>query len=135
MANMTNYLKNKIVNGILGVEAYTLPTEVYLALFTADPTDVGLVTNEISNAEYDRKPLAGKFDLITDDSGLSITNASIFFAEAVTSWSTITHIGIMLSSVKGTSDMILFGSLTTSKEILTGKTLEVPAGFLSLAGA
>ena len=47
MAEMSNYLEEKLLDHTLGTSAYTHPSTVYLALHTADPTDAG------SGAEVD----------------------------------------------------------------------------------
>jgi hypothetical protein len=41
MSQMTDYLEKKLLDHTLGKAAYTMPTTVYLALFTADPGDTG----------------------------------------------------------------------------------------------
>ena len=41
MAEMSNYLEEKLLDHTLGTSAYTTPSTVYLALHTAVPTDAG----------------------------------------------------------------------------------------------
>ena len=134
MASMTTFLKNKIVNGILGIEPYIFPTEVYLALFENDPTVAGDVSLEVTNVEYDRISLAGKFDIATDDSGKTFTSVRIAFNEASIPWGTVLAIGIMTSGIKTTNDMLLFDNLPIPKTVTAGMTLEIPLGFMSLKG-
>lgn len=39
--NLTNYLENKLLDHFLGTTAYTMPSPVYVALFTVAPGDAG----------------------------------------------------------------------------------------------
>ena len=41
MAELSNYLENKLLDHILKNVSYTSPTTVYVGLFTSDPTDAG----------------------------------------------------------------------------------------------
>ena len=37
----SNYLENKVIDHFLGTSSTSAPSNVYLALFTSDPTDAG----------------------------------------------------------------------------------------------
>jgi hypothetical protein len=37
--NLTNYLENKLIDHFLGTTSYTMPADVYVALFTVAPSD------------------------------------------------------------------------------------------------
>ena len=132
MGNTTDYLEKKLVEGVMGVTSYTTPSEVFLALFTADPTDTGDVTNEVSAAEYNRVSLAGKFDVLGDTSGTLYNTSDIIFAESTTGWGVVTHLGIMLSGTKTTDDMIMYQTASPSRDVVVGKTLEFPTGFFAV---
>ena len=51
---MTDYLEAALAKHSVGLEAFTPPVSIYLALFTADPTDSGSLVNEVSAADYTR---------------------------------------------------------------------------------
>ena len=131
MAGMTNALEKEIVDGLTGVTQYTTPATTYLALFTADPTDAGLVTNEVSGLNYERLSTAGLFSTSTD--GSSTTTAQIDFPEAgVGGWGDIGYIGLMKSGVEGTSDMILWGELTFIVTVNASDTFSILTGRLTI---
>lgn len=131
MANMTNTTEKELVDGFTGVTQYTTPAIVYLALFTADPTETGDVTNEVSGVGYARVSLAGKFTASTDGSS-SNTSAITFATAGVGGWGTVTHIGFMKSGVSATDDMVLHGALTTSIAIAESVVVEYLDGNLTV---
>ena len=131
MANMTNALEKEIVDGLVSVTQYTSPAIVYLALFTADPTETGSVTNEVSGTNYARVSLATKFTASTD--GSSANTSSIAFAAAgAGGWGTITHVGFMKSGTATTDDMILHDALISSVAILETDVFEFLVSGLSV---
>ena len=125
-------MRKKLIEGILGVTSYTTPAIVYLALFTDNPTDTGDITNEVSASDYERISLDGKFGVLTGTGGALSNIASISFSEATSAWGVVTHIGIMLSGTKTTDDMILYETSNPARDVIVGKTLEFPVGFLSV---
>ena len=84
--NMTDYLEKELLDHTLNVASFTFPT-LHLALFTADPTEAGVLTNEVANAgAYARVALAAKFAAATSET--SANTAEIAFAQATASWGT-----------------------------------------------
>lgn len=57
MAAMSDYLENKIVDWLFRGQTYTPPTGLYVALYTAAPSDAGGGT-EVSGNNYARVNLA-----------------------------------------------------------------------------
>jgi len=54
MASLTNYAEDKLRDHLLGITAYTMPTDVYLALYTAAPDETGGGT-ECTGGSYARQ--------------------------------------------------------------------------------
>ena len=128
--NMTDYLEKKLLDHTLNVASFTFPT-LHLALFTADPTEAGVLTNEVANAgAYARVALAAKFTAAASET--SANTAEIAFTQATASWGTVTHIGIMDGSVHGAGNMIYWGLLDASRLVDNGTTFKIPIGDLSL---
>lgn len=128
--NMTNYLEKKLLDHTLNVASYAFPT-LHLALFTADPTETGDLTNEVANAgAYARQALVSKFSAATTET--SATTAEIAFPQATASWGTVTHIGIIDSSTYGLGNMIYYGPLDAPRLVDLGTTFKIPIGDLSL---
>ena len=114
--NMVNNYENKQLDGITGVTPYTSPTETFLALFSADPTETGSVTNELSGGGYGRVSLSGAFSAATI--GAVSNTAIITFPTATADWTAITHAAIMESGVAATDDMMVVVPLVSPIIIL-----------------
>ena len=130
MANMTNDLENDLLDAICSVTQYTSPATVYLALFTADPTDLGTVTSEVSGGSYARKSLSGLFTAATGTTGISANTSTITFVTATAAWGAITHLGFMKSGTATTDDMIIWGALASTVTIADTDIFEIAIGDL-----
>lgn len=130
MANLVDSEENKILDGLLGVTPYTTVTTVYLALFTAAPTDTGSVTAEVAGGSYNRVSLAGLFSAATGTIGESKNTSAIIFPVSTADWGTITHIGIMASGVPTTADMIMWGALVTPVPMVSSDIFDFSVGDL-----
>jgi hypothetical protein len=96
-----------------------------LGLFTANPTEDGLVTAEIdSNGTGYARQLISFSAVSTDESGVTSAknDASILFSVATEAWGTVTHIGIFSTS----NVMIWYGPLTVSRTIQSQDQLRFP---------
>lgn len=134
MANLTDGYEKELVDGLTGVTPLTTPTTVYLALFTADPTETGSVVNEVSGTSYARVALTGKFSASTDGSSAN-TTAITFPAAGAGGWGTITHVGLMKSGTATTADMMVYQALTNSVIIAESDVFEFLVGNLSITAA
>lgn len=125
MANMTDQTENDFLDGITGVTSLFSST-VAMALFTADPTDAGDVTNEYQSNGCARVLLSG---LYPSASGGTVSNSSaIIFPTATADWATITHIGFMKSDVEGTADMMAWVALDSAIAIANGQAFKFEIG-------
>ena len=135
MANLTDGYENELNDGLTGVTPLTTPTTVYLALFTADPTDTGSVVNEVSGGSYARKSLAGLFSASTGTDGVTANTSLVTFATATANWGTITHVGYMKSGTATTDDMMVRSALDSPITINTDGIFEIAIGDLDLTSA
>ena len=129
MANFskTAYYEKKMLNHTLLNEPYTPPTQLYLALFTADPGREGSTVNEISDPAYARQPIA--FMAATDDptSGSYCQNAlNIGYSQATMNWGHVVYGAIMDAATGG--NMLYKGPFDVPKEVLEDDFFEIPAG-------
>lgn len=135
MANLTDSFENELLDGLTGVTPLTTPTTVYLALFTADPTDTGDVSSEYQLNSCARVALSGKFPAATGAAGLVANSVQIDFPTATGNWTTITHIGYMKSAIEGTDDMIIHAQLDSPITILNSQTFSFAIGTLTITAA
>lgn len=121
----SNYLENKVVDHFLGTSSTSAPSNVYLGLFTSDPTDAGS-GNEVSGNGYTRQVIT-----FNSASGGAATNSS---AETLTAsggnWGTITHFGIFDASSSG--NLLYHGALANDKVIEDGDSLVVAASAITI---
>lgn len=130
MANLTNAYELELLDGLVGETALTTPTTVYVALFTADPTDTGSVANELTGNGYARKSLATTFGSAA--SGTTSNTSAVTFATATADWSAVTHVGLMKSGTAATADMMVWIALSSSITILNGQAFEFAIGDLTI---
>lgn len=139
MAAMTDFLENKLLDflfraqalGITGASAAagTGPTTLYVGLLTAAPSDSAAGT-EVSGGSYARVSItsalsawagtqsAGSTAASSGTSGTTSNNNAITFPAPTANWGVVTHFAIYDASSAG--NMLLWGSLTTSKTVNNG---------------
>jgi hypothetical protein len=136
MAAMSDYLENQIVDHIFRTASFTKPTNVYIGLFTAAPSDSGGGT-EVTGGSYAREggaPLNtlwnGTHGNTTGASsgtgGLTDNAADVTFTTATAAWGTVTHIGVFDAVTGG--NLLIHGILTASKVIGDTDTFKINAG-------
>jgi hypothetical protein len=127
---MSNFLETELLDHVLNNDAYTSPTIVYIALYTAAPSDAGGGT-EVSGGAYGRVALdSSTTNKWTNAGGTADNISAITFTQATASWGTVTHMGIFDASTAG--NLLLWGTLTTSRTVNNGDTFEFAAGDLDV---
>lgn len=129
MAALSDYLENKIIDYVLRAQAFTAPATVYVALFTANPSDTGGGT-EVSGGSYARVSVssslanwagtqsAGSTTASTGTGGTTSNNGAITFAAPTANWGTITGMGVFDASTSG--NLLFYSALTTNKTVNNG---------------
>lgn len=123
----TNYLELKLLDHALGTASYTKPTNVYVGLFTADPTETGSTASEVSGNAYQRQQAT--FSAATG--GSATTSATITFPTATGNWGTISYVAIFDAQTGGS--MLFYGPVVTAKPIETDDTFQITAGNLTVS--
>jgi hypothetical protein len=121
----SNYLETALINATLRNTSYTSPVKVYLALYTADPTDAGTGT-ETTYGGYARQEVT--FSEPVD--GKSSNTTDILFPAVASGTPTITHIGIKDALTGG--NLLYYAPLSSPKALKTGKQFIVTAGQLTV---
>jgi hypothetical protein len=124
MAELSNFLENKLLDHVLRNVSYTSPTTVYVGLFTSDPTDAGTGT-EVSGGSYARQILS----VTTATGGIVTSSADVTFPQATGSWGTVSHIGLLDALSSG--NLLMHTPLTTSRLIESGDILKISTGNLT----
>lgn len=124
MAELSNYLENKLLDHVLRNVSYTSPTTVYVGLYTSDPADDNSGT-EVSGGSYARQILS----VTTASGGIVTSSADVTFPQATASWGTISHLGLLDAITSG--NLLMHTALTTSKTIDSGDVLKISTGSLT----
>ena len=124
MAELSNYLENKLLDHVLRNVSYTSPTTVYVGLFTTDPTDAGS-GSEVSGGSYARQILS----VTTATAGIVTSSADVTFPQATAQWGTISHIGLLDAVSSG--NLLMHTPLTTSRTVEVGDVLKISTGSLT----
>lgn len=139
MSAFTDFSENKLIDwffrgqalGITGgsAAAGTGPATLYVALFTANPTDVGGGT-EATGGSYARVAVtsslanwagtqgAASTVASAGTSGTTSNNGVVTFPAPTASWGTVTGFAVFDASAAG--NMLFFSALTTSKTVNNG---------------
>ena len=129
--SMSNQTENDVLKAILmGVDpSWRAGATSYVALFTADPTEGGVFTNEANYTGYARVALTKS--TAWTDGGSTFTNANIIeFPLCTAGTSTVTHYAICTASTAG--QIVTSGQLNASLNISAGIKPQFSAGSLQV---
>lgn len=128
---VAEYSAKKILEHMTGKTAWTMPTNVYVALYNGDPFGAGTELTDPSATDYAREQTTGA-DWGTAafaSPTASITSAAdIDFGVAGAAWGTVDHFAIFDAATAG--NMIVAGPLETSRNIQLNDPVKFPAGSL-----
>lgn len=125
----TTFLENRVLDRVLKNNAefsYAFPATVYAGLFTADPTEAGTQTSEVSGGSYARQPIT--WGAIAN--GAVANSGAVTFPTATGAWGTITHVGILDALTTG--NMLYYGALTTPKTVANGDQVSFAISALTM---
>lgn len=132
MGSFSDYLEAKVLDHVFGATSYTPPATLYLAAFTANPSDSGGGT-ECTGGSYARKAVTNNTTNFPNASGTSPTSKSngtvITFVQATAAWGTVSGVGVFDASSGG--NLIAWSALASNKVIDTDDFLEIAAGALT----
>lgn len=142
MAAMSNYLENKLIDAMFRGQAFTMPANIHIALFTAGPDD-GAAGTEVSGGSYARVAVASSLanwagtqaaastTASTGTTGTTSNNSAVTFPAPTANWGTITHFALMDAASGG--NVLFYGSLNTNKTVNSGDAApQFAAGALSV---
>lgn len=122
-AKKSAYLRSKVVKHVLGIASFTMPTNVFLALYTSDPT-VSDTGTESTGGSYARQQLS----FGTEADGSVASNTSETFSSMPAG--TVTHWGIRDASSGG--NLLYFGDFDIPITLTAGQNLPINSGDIRL---
>jgi len=122
MAGLTNYLEDKIMNHVFGSTTFTKPTNWYVGLLTATPSDSAVGT-EVTGGSYARQVCA--FTVTGTGTAQAANTSAITFPTATADWGIVGWVGIYDALASG--NLVAYQNLqksdfstTTTKTINDG---------------
>jgi hypothetical protein len=125
MGSLTTWACDEMLDHLTSAAMPTI-TAVYVALFTADPTDAGTLTNEVSTSGTAYARTAIVFAAAANRA--IVQNGAVTFPQATAAWGTVSHWGIMDGETEGAGNMLAFGSFTAPFAPVNGNTPTIPDG-------
>lgn len=135
MGSFADFWENEVLDHLFMKGSYTMPTNLWVGLSTADPTDdaSGLAEPD-GTGSYARIETAGA-DWDAAAAGATANATILAFAESTAAWSTgatpLTHFGVFDALSGG--NMVAYGSLSISRKVeAAGVVLRFPIGELDV---
>lgn len=134
MSSFSNYLETQIVEVYMRNGTLSQPTSIYVALFTADPSDANTTSNEVQVSgtwtDYTREDAADGGGIATgwvaSSNGVTSNAKVVTFPPNDGASITITHLGLYDASTAG--NLLFHAPLTAPKTLLTGDVLSFAVG-------
>lgn len=129
--SFSDFLELELLDHVFGNAAYSAPATLYVALYTATPSDSGGGT-EVSGNAYARVAVTNNATNFPAASGGSKANGTaITFPQATPSgWGVVTQFGIFDASTSG--NLLAWGDLTASKTVDALDTVSFAIGALTI---
>lgn len=129
--SFSDYLENELLDHIFKTGAFTVPTNLYLALSTSDPLDSSTGITEPSSTLGYARLIHNTWDVAA--AGATENTGAITFAAATGNWGSITHVAIFDSLTStGSNNMLVHADLDTAKSVNSGDTAEFAAGAMDI---
>lgn len=127
MAALSDHAEKLLLDWLMTTGTAARPTEWYVALYTAAPSDAGGGT-EVSGANYSRQAVT--FAAATSPTGTTSNTNELIFTASAGDFGTVTHIGIHDAASGG--NLLWHGALAASKTINDGDALVFAIGNIDL---
>jgi len=117
--NLSDYLKNELRKHVFRTGSFTKPTTLYVALYTAAPSDSGGGT-EVSGGSYARVQV-GPSDAAWSahaTAGRTQNLSAVTFPAPTANWGTATHVGLHDASTGG--NLLTWAPLVTARVVNNG---------------
>ena len=123
----SDYLENKLLLHSFANTAFTTPGTVFLALYTAAPSDTGGGT-EVSGGSYARISCA--FSVSGTNPTTATNSSAAEFATATGAWGSVGWVGVYDASSSG--NLLAWSALTTAKTVSSGDVFRFDSGDLDI---
>lgn len=132
MSGFSDYLEKKIIDHVFKTGAYSVPSNLYIALSKSTLSDTATGTTlpgEVSGGSYERK-LCNTWDASSAAGGDTENSQTVTFPTATAPWGTVKTFAVCDKTTKG--NVLVWGSLSASKAIATGDTAKFATGAIDI---
>lgn len=130
MTAKSDYLENKVLDHVLGGVDYARPATVYMALFTAAPSDTGGGT-EVSSGGYARAAITNNATNWPAASGGQKKNgAAVAFPTPSADWGTVVAAALFDSAAGG--NLLYYGVLAVARVVRSGDAVSFPINTITV---
>lgn len=147
MSNLSDYTENRIIDLLLRGQTFTPPVTLFVALYTAAPSDAGGGTEvSTSGTGYARASVTASLanfsgtqatastTASTGTGGRSSNNSAITFGTPTAAWGSVTAFGVFDASTGG--NLLFYAPLAAAKTVNAGDPAPTfPVDSLSLTMA
>lgn len=141
MPNFSDHLESGLLMHVFRAETFPKPATLAVAVTLGVPTDAqtGATLNEVGNANgYARVTLGAPSNSLWSNtnfagvgSGQIHNTAAISFPQCITAnWGTVSGVAVVDNATYGAGSVLVWGSLSTPKNVTVGDTLSFPSGAL-----
>lgn len=127
MAALSDHAENLLLNFLMTTGTATRPTNWYLALYTAAPSDSGGGT-ECSGNGYSRQSVS--WDAASGTGGTTSNSGAVTFTASGGNFGNVTHIGIFDASSGG--NLLWHGAMAAAKQVNAGDSIQFATGSIDL---
>jgi hypothetical protein len=128
MAALSDYAEKLVLDWLMTTGSATRPTDWYVALYTAAPSDSGGGT-EVSTGGYARQAVT--FAAASSPGGTTDNSTTVSFTASGDNYGSVSHIGLF-DAVSG-GNLICHGSMTSPNNVDDAETLEFSIGNIDLS--
>jgi hypothetical protein len=128
MAAMSDFLENALLQAVFQNTSYTSPTSVYVALYTAAPSDSGGGTEVVGGSYARVQVLAANWT--TSGTATRVTNDNVItFPTATADWGIVSHVGLF-DALAG--NLLFHGALDAPRTVNSADTFKIAAGSIGI---
>lgn len=128
----TTYFLNAVAGNLFRTKTSpTLPAQFYIGLSSTGPNAAGENVSEPTAATgYARV----KLESLSEPANGVVTNTAVInFNESTTNWGKITHFVIFDTADIGTGHLLMYGELSTPRNVEAATIMTIKSGYLSLS--
>jgi hypothetical protein len=132
MGSFSDYLEKKLIDHTFKTAAFTVPTNLYVALSKSTLADTATGTTlpgEVTGGGYVRKK-CNTWDASSAAGGDTENSQVVTFATATAAWGTVKAFAVCDKTTLG--NVLCFGTLTIAKTIASGDTAKFATGAIDV---